>query len=102
MTKEKASHAAGVAKEKGHDAKEKAKEVGAEARDRAQRAGHELSENRDNPVVVGNAVAIAAAGAALGFGAYRKYAAGELTWKVVGAWVGVVGLFAVGDYWFSQ
>ena len=83
-------------------AKEKAKEATAEAEDRAQRAGHELNENRDNPVVVGNAVVIAAASAALGFGAYRKYAAGELTWKVVGAWAGVVGLFAAGDFYFSQ
>ncbi|KAA6406962.1 MAG: rho-type gtpase-activating 2 [Lasallia pustulata] len=101
-TKEKAQHAAGVAKEKGIDAKERAQELSAEARDRAQRAGHDLNENRDNPVVVGNAVVIAAAGAALGFGAYRKYAAGELTWKVVGMWVGAVGVFSVADYWFSQ
>lgn len=40
--------------------------------------------------------------AGLGFGAYRKYAAGELTWKVVGAWAGVVGLFAAGDFYLSQ
>lgn len=102
VTKEKAQQAAAIAKEKGIEAKEKAKEVGAEAKDRAQRAGHDLNENRDNPVVVGNAVVIAAAGAALGFGAYRKYAAGELTWKVVGAWAGIVGLFAAGDFYFSQ
>lgn len=38
----------------------------------------------------------------MGFGAYRKYAAGELTWKVVAAWTGVVGLFAAGDYYLSS
>jgi hypothetical protein len=25
-----------------------------------------------------------------------------LTWKVVGAWTGIVGLFAAGDYYLSQ
>lgn len=49
-----------------------------------------------------NAVAVVAISAGLGFGAYRKYAAGEFTWKLVGAWAGVVGLFAVGDYYLSQ
>jgi hypothetical protein len=41
-------------------------------------------------------------GTVLGVGAYRKYASGELSAKVVGAWAGVVGLFAVGDYYVSQ
>lgn len=51
---------------------------------------------------IGNAVAVVAISTGLGFGAYRKYAAGELSWKVVGAWTGVVGLFAAGDYYLSQ
>ena len=41
-------------------------------------------------------------GTALGFGAYRKWTQNELSWKLVGAWAGVVGLFAVGDYYVSQ
>ncbi|KAI9886464.1 MAG: hypothetical protein M1823_001713 [Watsoniomyces obsoletus] len=68
----------------------------------AKSAGREIHENSDNPVIIGNAVVVAALSAALGFGAYRKYAAGELTWKVVGAWAGVVGLFAAGDFYLSQ
>lgn len=51
---------------------------------------------------IGNAIAVVGLSAGLGFGAYRKYAAGELTWKVVGAWAGVVGLFAAGDFYLSQ
>ena len=61
-----------------------------------------MEENKGNPVVIGNAVVIAALGGLLGVGAYRLHQAGQLTWKVAGAWAGVVGLFAVGDYYVSQ
>ena len=64
-------------------------------------AGH-FERNSDNPVFIGNAIAVVVLSAGLGFGAYRKYAAGELTWKVVAAWTGLVGLFAAGDYYLSQ
>jgi len=73
-----------------------------EAKGKAKKVGRNLEANSDNPVYVGNAVAVVALSAGLGFGAYRKYAAGELTWKVVAAWTGVVGLFAAGDYYLSQ
>ncbi len=90
------------AKEKYKEAKKVANKKGAQAKSKAKEAEKEMRENSDNPVVVGNAVVIAALSAALGLGAYRKYAAGELTWKVAGAWAGVVGLFAAGDYYLSQ
>lgn len=35
-------------------------------------------------------------------GAYRQHQAGALTWKLAGTWAGVLGAFAVGDYYFSQ
>jgi len=73
-----------------------------EAKAKAQRAKSSLQENSNNPVFVGNAVAVVGLSGALGFGAYRKYVRGELTWGVVGTWAGVVGLFAVGDYYLSQ
>jgi ATP-dependent 26S proteasome regulatory subunit len=73
-----------------------------EAKAKAKKTVGHLERNSDNPVFVGNAVAVVALSAGLGFGAYRKYAAGELTWKVVAAWAGVVGLFAAGDYYLSQ
>ena len=73
-----------------------------EAKAKANKASKKLSANSDNPVVVGNAVVVAALSAALGFGAYRKYAAGELSGSVVGFWTGAVGLFAAGDYYLSQ
>lgn len=101
------------AKAKAHEAKMRALEAKAKAsaeakkdaervKQEAKAAGEDLQRNADNPVVVGNAIVVAGVSAALGFGAYRKYSAGELTWKVVGAWVGVVGLFAAGDFYLSQ
>lgn len=36
------------------------------------------------------------------FGAYQKYSMGQLTWKIAGAWAGLVGLFATADYFASQ
>ncbi|KAI9668953.1 MAG: hypothetical protein M1817_005176 [Caeruleum heppii] len=92
-----------------HEAEDKARAAEREAhhkkeqaKAKANKASDELRANSDNPVVVGNAVMVAVLSAALGFGAYRKYAAGELTWKVVGLWTGVVGAFAAGDYYLSQ
>lgn len=73
-----------------------------EAKAKAKRVAGRFEANSDNPVFIGNAVAVTALSLGLGFGAYKKYAAGELTWKVVGAWTGIVGLFATGDYFLSQ
>ena len=52
--------------------------------------------------MLGNAILVGVLGTALGVGAYRKYAAGELTWKVAGLWAGAVGLFAGADYFVSS
>jgi hypothetical protein len=69
---------------------------------KARKGFRGLEANGDNPVVIGNAIAVVALSAGLGFGAYRKYVAGELTWKVAGAWTGVVGLFVAADYYLSS
>ncbi len=100
--KEKYGDLSHEAKEKYKEAKKVTNKKATQAKSKAKEAEKDMRENSDNPVVVGNAVVIAALSAALGFGAYRKYAAGELTWKVAGAWAGVVGLFAAGDYYLSQ
>ncbi|KAK4506109.1 hypothetical protein PRZ48_004074 [Zasmidium cellare] len=75
--------------------KEKAKKSAKEAEEWAEK-------NKNNPVVIGNAVVITALGVLLGAGAYRMHKANTLTWNVAGAWAGAVGLFAVGDYYVSQ
>lgn len=79
-----------------------AKEAKEKAKAKAQRGGHYAKENANNPVVLGNALTVGILGTVLGVGAYRKWVRDELTWKVAGAWAGVVGLFAVGDYYVSQ
>ncbi|KAF4615637.1 hypothetical protein G7Y89_g15271 [Cudoniella acicularis] len=90
------------AKEELSNVSKKFSKAAKDAKAKAKKEAGRVEANSDNPVFVGNAVAVVALSAGLGFGAYRKYAAGELTWKVVGAWTGIVGLFAVGDYYLSQ
>jgi len=83
-------------------AKKEYNEKRQEAKDKAKKAVDRVEKNSDNPVYVANAVAVVALGGALGLGAYRKYVKGELTWKVVGAWAGLVGLFAAGEVYLSK
>ncbi|KAH8593443.1 hypothetical protein B0O99DRAFT_515822 [Bisporella sp. PMI_857] len=83
-------------------AKEEAKKAAAKSKKEGKKIKSTFEANSDNPVFVGNAIAVVALSAGLGFGAYRKYAAGELTWKVVGAWTAIVGLFAGADYYLSS
>ncbi|KAK2798940.1 hypothetical protein FQN50_008671 [Emmonsiellopsis sp. PD_5] len=61
-----------------------------------------LRRNKTNPVVVGNALLIAVAGAGLGFGAWQKHVQGALTWRLIGLWSGAVGAVGVVDYWVSK
>lgn len=92
-------HEAIAAEEKG---KAEGKKAAAKAKKEGKKIKNTFEANSENPVFVGNAIAITLLSGGLGFGAYRKYAAGELTWKVVGAWTAVVGLFAGADYYLSS
>ena len=101
-TKEKANELADSAGTNYDKAKSSASKNSKKAKEEMKGAGQELSENRDNPVVIANGILIVTGGAALGYGAYTKHAAGELDWKLAGIWAGVVGAVAVGDYYLSQ
>ncbi|CAD0083876.1 unnamed protein product [Aureobasidium vineae] len=90
------------AREEAQKKAQQAEELKEKAKQKAQKATEKAKANSDNPVVLGNTVAVVALGGLLGFGAYRKYTAGELTWKVAGAWAGIVGVFALGDYYASK
>lgn len=83
-------------------AKKKAARNYREGKEEAKEKGNELSRNRDNPVVVGNALIIGLGSAALGFWGYQKHAKGELSWEVAGITAAAVSAFAVGDYYLSQ
>lgn len=81
------------------------KEAGAEgkkAKEQAKKAGAWAEENKDNPVVIGNVVVLTALAAGLGAGAYRLNQQGQFTWKVAGLGAGILGAFAVADYYVSQ
>ncbi|RMZ87700.1 hypothetical protein DV736_g5073, partial [Chaetothyriales sp. CBS 134916] len=64
--------------------------------------GKKLSDNRDNPVVVGNAVIWTIAAVAIGVGAYQKHSEGKLDWKLAGTVAGGVAAFSVADYFASS
>jgi hypothetical protein len=82
--------------------KEEATNLKNKAAAKKESAKDKARKNADNPVVLSNAVGLSVVAGVLGIGAYRKYARGELTGKVVAAWLGVVGLFGLGDYYVSQ
>lgn len=90
------------AADKATEAKKKATAEGKKAKEKAKAGGKKLQDNKDNPVVIGNAVIILAGVAVLGFGAYKKHSEGQLDWKVAGATAGIVGAIAVADYFGSQ
>ncbi|EME46977.1 hypothetical protein DOTSEDRAFT_41522 [Dothistroma septosporum NZE10] len=102
QAEKKADEIAGKAKEVGSQVKKEAKADAKKAEKKAKQGADWAEKNQNNPVVVGNAVAITALGVLLGTGAYRQHKAGTLTWNVIGAWTGLVGAFAVGDYFVSQ
>jgi cation transport ATPase len=85
---EAAHHEAQKAKQKAHDKKEKAKRT--------------AKENPENTMLLGNSITVGILGTVLGVGAYRKWSRNELSWKVVAGWGGVVGVFALGDYFFTR
>jgi hypothetical protein len=84
------------------EVKREAENLKAKAAAKKESAKEKAKKNADNPVVIGNTLGLAIVGGIVGFGAYRQYARGELTGKVVAAWAAALGLFGVGDYYVSQ
>ena len=84
------------------NAKKKAATKGKQIKDQAKKDGQKLSENRDNPVVVGNALIWGIATLAIGYGAYQKHTEGKLDWQLAGSVAAGVGAFAVADYFGSK
>lgn len=83
-------------------ARKEAGKQGEKAKKEVKKAGEWTKENQDNPVVIGNAVVIAALAAGLGFGAYRLNQQGQNPWKIAGMGAGVLAAFATADYFVSQ
>ncbi|TQS39249.1 hypothetical protein Golomagni_00233 [Golovinomyces magnicellulatus] len=69
---------------------------------RSKKSGDRPDGDAGDLVLLFNTVAVIAIGSGLGFGAYQKYTAGELSWKAVGLWAGVVGAFAMANFNLTQ
>ncbi|KAI1623396.1 hypothetical protein EDD37DRAFT_681599 [Exophiala viscosa] len=84
------------------ETKKKAATKGKQVKDSLKKDGQKLSENRDNPVVIGNALIWGLATVTIGYGAYKKQSEGKLDWQLAGTVAGCVGAFAVADYFGSK
>lgn len=82
--------------------KEEAERVAQAAKQKAQRAKELAKKNSDNPVLVGNAVLMGVVAAVLGYGAYKRYQTGPVSWQTVGGWVGVIAAVGLADTFVSR
>ena len=72
------------------------------ARGKSTEARDKFNRNKSNPVVLGNAIMLIAAGAGLAYGAYHKHLRGALTWELVAKCTGGIGTIALFDYYVSK
>jgi Family of unknown function (DUF5353) len=98
----KAERASQQASAKAKSAKDKVSKEAKKAKSTLKEDGRKLSENSDNPVVIGNALIWGIATVAIGYGAYQKHSEGKLDWKLAGTIAGCVGAFGVVDYFGSK
>lgn len=90
------------AEDAAYEAKVRATHARKDAKEKAKKAGIMAKNNADNPVVLGNVILIGLLAGGLGYGAYAKHRAGQLTWQVAAMGVGIAGAFAAGDYFLSS
>lgn len=100
--REEAKEAAERAEQKAQELGEKAKKEGRKAKAIAKKDAQKVSENRDNPVVIGNALIWGIGSIALASAAYQKHKEGRLDWQLVGSAAAVVAAFGVADYAASK
>lgn len=98
----KAQAAGQKASQAASDAKDKISKEAKKAKSTLKEDGKKLSENRDNPVVVGNALIWGIATVAIGYGAYQKHTEGKLDWQLATTVAGAVAAFGVVDYFGSK
>jgi hypothetical protein len=97
-----AQRASQKAEQKAKSAKDKMAAEAKKAKATLKKDGQKLADNRDNPVVIGNALLWTITAVAVGYGAYQKHAEGKLDWKLAGTVAGGLGALAVGDYFASS
>jgi hypothetical protein len=91
--------------EREEEAKRMAEEALEKARLSKEKSKSKASRIANDPQAVyriANGIIGAVAAAGVAWGAYQKHARGELSWKVVGLWSGVLAAFGAGDYFLGQ
>ncbi|KAI5779268.1 hypothetical protein EDC01DRAFT_633961 [Geopyxis carbonaria] len=81
--------------------KEAAPKPKKEQKEKAKKAASTVKSYAEIPVVALNGVIGALAAVSLGYGAYRKHSAGQLSWKMVGLWSAGVAAVAGADFAIS-
>lgn len=100
--KDKTDAKVNQAKDKMHDLAQRGEEVASKAKVQTKKAAEVVRKNADNPVIFGNALVLTALGIVLGVDGVRRYQRGTFGWAAAGAWAGIIGAFAVGDYFVSR
>ncbi|KAL9124564.1 MAG: hypothetical protein Q9217_006112 [Psora testacea] len=101
-TSQKSSEVADSASTNYNEAKGATKDNAKKAEKEIKSEYDEVYENRDNPVIIANGIAIVVGAVGLAYGGYQKHQAGELDWKLAGSVAAIVGVLGVGDYYLSQ
>ena len=83
-------------------AKKKAATKGKEIKNELKKGEKTLSDNRDNPVVIGNAVVWGVGIIALTAAGWQKHKEGKLDWQLAGSVAGALAVFGVADYFGSK
>jgi hypothetical protein len=78
------------------------KEEKAEKVEKAEKGKGACKSCGEHPLIAANAASIAGLSLLVLFGAYKKYQAGQLTWKAVGLWSAGVAVFGVADFFASR
>lgn len=99
---DKARAASKKASEEAESVKKRASAKSKDAKEAIKKDSEKLNANRDNPVVVGNALLWGIGVAAIGYGAYQKHSEGKLDWSFAGTVVGIVAAVGVADYFGSK
>lgn len=73
-----------------------------EKKEKAKDAASTVKSYAEIPVVALNGVVGALAAVSLGYGAYRKHSAGQLSWSVVGLWSAGLAAVAGADFAISK
>lgn len=99
---DKARAAAKAVQQEADSLKKKAATKGKEIKKELKKDGRKLEENKDNPVVIGNALLWTLAVVGVGVSAYQKHAEGKLDLKAAGQFAGILAAIGVADYFGSR